>query len=741
MKKLIQQRIFKATANLLTITLVAILALVPTSTTASAYETNGLMFYFDFSNLSSTADNASLTDLSGNNRNGTIKGSGLTFDSTDKALDFPGSTSAYVDMGTGFNNFGTGISIEFEGHFGATNQGWERIFDFGNGAGQDNIWVGVLATLSDGTPRPNELAIEIYDGAITKGYCISTGQQLTANQFAKYVITLDGNVCRMYKNGIEINTAKVDNFFSTPDDDLNTTASVYTSLPSSVERTKNYIGKSNWSGDPAFDGAIKYVRIYTEALSPSDVTNNAATYTLTYDTTGSDSGTAPSSKTGNGLITLDGNTGSLVKAGHVFQGWATSANQSTAISGSYNLIADTTLYPAFLPNTYNVTYEENGGSTVSDGTFTHGGTLTFPTNPTRNGYTFLGWFANATGGTALSASTVAAGNTSVTLHAQWAANTYTVSYEENGGSAVADGSYVYGGTLTYPANPTRSGYTFQGWFDAATGGSALSASTVAARTANSTLHAQWAPLPSQTVTWNPTNTSLLTNQSPATPSSLASTNGDGAISYSVVNAGSTGCAVNSSTGVLTFTGVGACVVKATAASTSNYLTASNEKTFNIGSSTPAMSIDLKMSAGDSVTGSQVSYGADGLKANSDWTLVVRSTPQTLASGTFSNSVLAGSAQIPAGLSAGWHSITLTGLSPSGSTISHAIWFEVSATGTLVQTSGTEPTAQSVSTSSPAKAATETSTLPKTGSDFAGQLAASLLLVLFGLMLIRVRRIS
>ena len=674
MKKLIQQRIFKATANLLTIALVAILALVPTSTTASAYETNGLMFYFDFSNLSSTANNASLTDLSGNNRNGTIKGSGLTFDSTDKALDFPGGStgSNYVSLAGAFADFGNGVSIEFEAEFGAQRSAWERIFDFGTtfaGNSTDNqFWVGQMS-------NSNELAIETWIDGVNQGRChtvVSGGALGTIGQrtFAKWLITV-GDVngttkCRIYKNGIELPTRIQDGSGAEVGSVVDTGGSNYP-LPKNVTRTSNYLGRSNWP-DADFEGSIRYIRMYNTTLTPEQAQQNAVT-------------------------------------------------------------------------SYAVTYDEHGGTSVPDGTFTQGGSLTYPTNPTRNGYTFLGWFASATGGTAKTATEVAAGNASTTLHAQWAANTYTVSYEENGGSAVADGSYVYGGTLTYPANPTRSGYTFQGWFDAATGGSALSASTVAARTANSTLHAQWAPLPSQTVTWNPTNTSLLTNQSPATPSSLASTNGDGAISYSVVNAGSTGCAVNSSTGVLTFTGVGACVVKATAASTSNYLTASNEKTFNIGSSSPAMSIDLKMSAGDSVTGSQVSYGADGLKANSDWTLVVRSTPQTLASGTFSNSVLAGSAQIPAGLSAGWHSITLTGLSPSGSTISHAVWFEVSATGTLVQTSGTEPTAQSVSTSSPAKAATETSTLPKTGSDFAGQLAASLLLVLFGLMLIRVRRIS
>lgn len=143
------------------------------------------------------------------------------------------------------------------------------------------------------------------------------------------------------------------------------------------------------------------------------------TYTLTYAATGADSGAAPASRSGNGLISLDGNTGTLVKEGHTFVGWATTAGESTAISGSYNLASDVTLHPVWLVNSYTVRFEENGGSDVADGSFTHGGSLTFPADPTRQGYSFLGWFAATAGGPSLTATTVAAGNASVTLYAQW----------------------------------------------------------------------------------------------------------------------------------------------------------------------------------------------------------------------------------------------------------------------------------------------------------------------------------
>ena len=328
---------------LATLSVPMVLALTAGVPVASAASVTNLFFYVNAGDAGSYSASTPTkwTDLSEANRDGTIFGS-VSYDSGTDALVFPGSTSSYVDMGPGFNSFGTGMTIEFEGHFGAVNQGWERIFDFGNGAENDNIWVGVFGE----SFAPNELAIELWDGTTGKGRCISTGGMLTTNTFAKYVITMDGSTCRIYKNGVEVQT-RVGNGASAGSYSSAASGSTYAFLPQNVSRANNYIGKSNWSSDPAFNGAIKYVRIYTTALGASDIADNAATYTLTYAATDSDSGSAPASKTGNGLITLDENTGSLVRSGYTFAGWATSPGQSTAIDGPYDLTADTTLHPVW----------------------------------------------------------------------------------------------------------------------------------------------------------------------------------------------------------------------------------------------------------------------------------------------------------------------------------------------------------------------------------------------------------
>ena len=407
--------------------LAAILMVValPVAVTASSSPSN-LYFSINASDLGSydASTPAVWRDLSISQRNGTVFGStGLVYNSTTRALEFPGGSNSqnslgYVDMGPGFNNFGSGITIEFEGHFGSSNAGWERIFDFGNGAASDNIFVGVFGD------DPDRLAIEIFIGNTSPaGRCVSPDGGLTpAGTFAKWVITLDGSKCRMFKNGLEVETARYSGVaFSVLDGPA--FGVTYSASPANVNRTQNYIGRSNWGFDPAFDGAIKYVRIYTSALTPEQVANNAATYTLTYQDTGKDSGTAPAPQTGNGLLTLAANTGNLAKTGHSFGGWAMTSGQTTSIVGSYNLTTNSAVYPVWTPNTLNITYDVQNGTAASGGaaTTTWGGTVSALPTTSRSGYTFDGWFTASSGGTQITTTSPHGQTGNFTLYAQWSA--------------------------------------------------------------------------------------------------------------------------------------------------------------------------------------------------------------------------------------------------------------------------------------------------------------------------------
>jgi len=88
----------------------------------------------------------------------------------------------------------------------------------------------------------------------------------------------------------------------------------------------------------------------------------------------------------------------------------------------------------------------------------------------------------------------------VTLYAVWTANSLTVTTDEQGGSAIANATTTTGASMASPGTPTRSGYTFAGWFVASSGGSAISFPYTHGQTANFTLFAQWTA-DTQTITY------------------------------------------------------------------------------------------------------------------------------------------------------------------------------------------------------------------------------------------------
>lgn len=146
---------------------------------------------------------------------------------------------------------------------------------------------------------------------------------------------------------------------------------------------------------------------------------------------------------------------------------------------------------------YTVSYSANGGSGApSSQTKWYDESLTLSsTKPTRTGYTFKGWSTSSTATTATwSAGGTYTTNATDTLYAVWEANTYTVSYNANGGSgAPSSQTKTYGKTLTLSNTvPTRTNYNFVGW---ATSSTATTASYQAggSYTKNSaaTLYAVW----------------------------------------------------------------------------------------------------------------------------------------------------------------------------------------------------------------------------------------------------------
>jgi uncharacterized repeat protein (TIGR02543 family) len=152
--------------------------------------------------------------------------------------------------------------------------------------------------------------------------------------------------------------------------------------------------------------------------------------------------------------------------GYTFDGWYEQSNLS---GSSFNFLgpvnANKTLYAKWILNNYGITYSMNGGTNNPNNPTT----LTIETaaitlqDPSKPGSRFLGWYDNA--GFAGSPITTIPANQTETyqFYAKWL-DPVTVSFNSNGGTAVASVTNLPGEVLTQPTNPTRNGYTFQGWF-------------------------------------------------------------------------------------------------------------------------------------------------------------------------------------------------------------------------------------------------------------------------------------
>ena len=181
------------------------------------------------------------------------------------------------------------------------------------------------------------------------------------------------------------------------------------------------------------------------------------------------------------------------KEGSGFNGWFTSKNGGNVVTSStvVSLSSDQTLYAQWTANAYTVTLDANGGDSSAESITVKNGSAygNLPT-PTRKGYTFTGWYTAKSGGSKITADTVTTITAAQTLYAQWKVNTYTVTLDVDGGNVSPSSITVtYDSTYSNLPTPTKTGYSFEGWFTE--GGTQVNTSTKVSKTENHTLSAKW----------------------------------------------------------------------------------------------------------------------------------------------------------------------------------------------------------------------------------------------------------
>lgn len=263
-------------------------------------------------------------------------------------------------------------------------------------------------------------------------------------------------------------------------------ASAYGTLPVISRQGYTFNG---WKYNGSFVTSETTVNVPSDHQLTADWSPN--TYTVSFN---SDGGTLCEPKT----VTFDSAYGALPtpeKTGYIFSGWYLLEAHITA-SSVVSRAANHTLIARWTSETYTVTFDSAGGSSVDSITVSFGQPYGPLPSPTRTGYTFRGWLY---GSSFITPSTTVAETSSHELTAVWNSNQYTISFNPNGGSTVESIVVHFGGTYGEMPTPTLVGSTFMGWY---LDGVHITENTVVTRAENHTLTAMWQAAQSYTVSFD-----------------------------------------------------------------------------------------------------------------------------------------------------------------------------------------------------------------------------------------------
>jgi len=191
-------------------------------------------------------------------------------------------------------------------------------------------------------------------------------------------------------------------------------------------------------------------------------------YTITFNTNGGSTVPPVTQKYGTKVTQPADPT----RTGYDFGGWHADAACTHVYAFTTMPAGGATVYAKWIAHRYSIRFNANGGTgTMSTITgVSYGSPRILTANKfTRTGYTFAGWATKSDGSTkypdkASVKNLTAKDGGAVTLYAVWTLNRYTISFMTNGGSTVADITQGYGTKVSQPADPTRTGYTFAGWY-------------------------------------------------------------------------------------------------------------------------------------------------------------------------------------------------------------------------------------------------------------------------------------
>lgn len=266
--------------------------------------TTNLLFYYDVANFNSYKADGTWYDLSGNGLNATLYNSPSYSRTTSGTyLNFAGSgtdnsgvsTYNYAQVGSFNPSYSSGMTISMYGTLGSTVEDWERIIDFGSAA-QNSAFL--LSRSGSNSQFFYESWTEGSPGS-SKGTCFTDANSVPTGSSADttyYSITLtltSAGVCQWYFNGVRMSNSQ-------------TVASNLLPVTPATSRTKNYIGRSNWSADKYLKGRILRLALWNTWQDATTIANNHASMSdVTWPTISGGSNSVNENTTSAGTIATD----------------------------------------------------------------------------------------------------------------------------------------------------------------------------------------------------------------------------------------------------------------------------------------------------------------------------------------------------------------------------------------------------------------------------------------------------
>ncbi|MDE5856097.1 MAG: InlB B-repeat-containing protein, partial [Anaeroplasmataceae bacterium] len=200
---------------------------------------------------------------------------------------------------------------------------------------------------------------------------------------------------------------------------------------------------------------------FVEFNANTKITSNTTIYAYyeiqTFTVTFMNGSTTVSTKTVNYDSTVTLPT-APTKTGYTFKGWSTNTTTYAAFNASTKITSNTTLYAFFDIQTFKVTFM-NGNTKISEETVDYNSTASVPSNPSKTGWVFKGWSTNENTLVPFNTNTKITSNT--TIYAYFIEE-FTVTFNVEGTKTTV--KVESGNKVTEPEAPTKSGYTFTGWY-------------------------------------------------------------------------------------------------------------------------------------------------------------------------------------------------------------------------------------------------------------------------------------